>query len=161
MTTCSHRVEKGEWSPIHKVAPRHGLKTRRPTDSSSEEIENNEVVDPNILVPSTRNKEPLNCRSASMIKDEGSRLSRMPQGQHSHQGASDDLHNHLRRTTIDNPTVVAQIQAQANQTVRHIAHANSANESTGHKLDRAKKALSEIITLLDDTQEHSIHPEGM
>ena len=62
-------------------------------------------------------------------------------------------HRNSRRTTVNDLTVVAQIQAQADKTVRHIAHANSTNESARCKLDRVRKALSEIITLLEDTQE--------
>ena len=45
------------------------------------------------------------------------------------------------------------MQVQTVKAARYIANADNANESVRQKLNRAKKALSEIIALLDDTQE--------
>ena len=81
--TWSRRVS-GHNSQSHPQTQSKDKKTNIFLDSSSKEIEKDEVVDPDILVSSTRNKEPLNCRTASTIKDEGPRLSRMLQGQCSH-----------------------------------------------------------------------------
>ena len=106
--------------------------------------------------------EPLDCRSASTIEDERSGLGRASQGQCSHRGTSEDSqsskylspsHRSSRRTAIDNPMIVAQMQVQTVKAARYIANADNANESVRQKLNRTKKALSEIIALLDDTQE--------
>ena len=45
------------------------------------------------------------------------------------------------------------MQDQADRASRYITCADKANEHTRQKLNKAKKALSNIIALLDDTQE--------
>ena len=60
MVTCSQS---------HSQTQSKGKKTNVSLSSSSEELEDSEVVDPVILVP-TRDKEPLDCRSMNAVKDE-------------------------------------------------------------------------------------------
>ena len=57
-------------SQSHSQTQSKGEKTNVSLSSSSEELEDSEVVDPVILVPSTRDKEPLDCRSMNAVKDE-------------------------------------------------------------------------------------------
>ena len=45
------------------------------------------------------------------------------------------------------------MQVQADRALRYITHVDNANEFAGQKLNRAKKALSDVIALLDDAQE--------
>ena len=45
------------------------------------------------------------------------------------------------------------LQAQADRALRYITHVDKANESVGQKLNRARKVIGNIITLLDDVQE--------
>ena len=63
-------------------------------------------------------------------------------------------HISLRRTTIKDQIIVAQMQVQADRALRYITCVDYANGCAGKKkLDRVKKALNDIITLLDDAQE--------
>ena len=57
-------------SQSHSQTQSKGKKTNVSLSSSSKELEDGEVVDPIILVPSTKDKEPLNCRSTSAIEGE-------------------------------------------------------------------------------------------
>ena len=61
MVTCSQSCSQTQSK---------GKKTNVSLSSSSEEIEDGEVVYPVILVPLTRDKEPLNCTSMNAIEDE-------------------------------------------------------------------------------------------
>ena len=54
-----------------------GKITNITSDSLSEEIEDGEVIDPVILVLSTKDKEPLSCRATSVIEGEELRASKV------------------------------------------------------------------------------------
>ena len=49
--------------------------------------------------------------------------------------------------------IVVQMQVQVDRALRYITQVDNANECAGQKLNREKKALNDVIALLDDAQE--------
>ena len=138
--------------------------TRHPSHRLTSVIEGEKLIASRAEVPQLTTPMPLR-RGASLriiLLDDGreSEMGRVSWGQCPHWGAFDNpqsskysspSYKSLRKTTVENMTVIARLQIQADKAARYITCTDNTNESARQKLNMAKKALSDIITLLDDT----------